>query len=88
MVTLQELFKKAEDSLTRLFDGHAFAIDVNSLSKSETENLLGIIQAEILKGGDYETLTEMRSIALNHLEIEIEKARSGVSSKSAERSVC
>lgn len=76
-VTLGEVFKKAQDCLTSSFNSFQFEADVDNLSKSETENLLGQIQAEILKGGDYDTLTEMRSIALDHIQ-DIEKARQGV----------
>ena len=72
-VTLGEIFAKAEDCLTPSFNSVQFEADVNNLSKAETENLLGTIQAEILKGGDYDMLTEMRSIALDHLN-DIEKA--------------
>lgn len=68
MITLEELFKKSGDSLQKSFDAEKFTADVDSLSKSETETLLGHIQAEILKGGDYDTLTEMRDIALGHIE--------------------
>lgn len=76
-VTLGEVFKKAQDCLTSSFNSIQFEADVDNLSKSETENLLSQIQAEILKGGDYDTLTEMRSIALDHIQ-DIEKARQGV----------
>jgi len=74
MVTLEEVFRKSQDNLTKSFDAEKFSSDIENLSKAETEQLLGQIQAEILKGGDYNTLTEMRNIALGN----IEKARSGV----------
>ena len=61
-VTLGELFAKAGQTE---FNSVQFEYDVDKLSKSETENLLGTIQVEILKGGDYDMLTEMRSIALD-----------------------
>lgn len=73
VVTLGEIFAKAQDSLTPSFNSVQFEADVDNLSKSETENLLGTIQSEILKGGDYDMLTEMRSIALDHIA-DIEKA--------------
>jgi len=73
IVTLDEIFAKAQDSLTPSFNSVQFEADVDNLSKAETENLLGTIQAEIIKGGDYDTLTEMRSIALDHIA-DIEKA--------------
>lgn len=82
-VTLGELFAKAQDFLTPSFDSVHFEADVDNLSKAETENLLGQIQAEILKGGDYDMLTEMRSIALDHLD-DIEKARHGIYADTAE----
>ena len=72
-VTLGEIFAKAQDCLTPSFNSVQFEDDVDNLSKAETENLLGQIQAEILKGGDYDMLTEMRSIALDHIA-DIEKA--------------
>lgn len=77
LVTLGEIFAKAEDCLTPSFNSVRFEADVNSLSKSETENLLGTIQAEILKGGDYAMLTEMRSIALDHLNDIIKAHKDG-----------
>lgn len=73
VVTLGEIFAKAQDSLTPSFNQVKFETDVDNLSKAETENLLGTIQAEIIKGGDYDMLTEMRSIALDHIT-DIEKA--------------
>lgn len=73
VVTLGEIFAKAQDSLTPSFNQVKFETDVDNLSKAETENLLGTIQAEIIKGGDYDILTEMRSIALDHIT-DIEKA--------------
>ena len=73
VVTLGEIFAKAQDSLTPSFNSVQFEADVDNLSKAETENLLGTIQAEIIKGGDYDMLTEMRSIALDHIA-DIEKA--------------
>lgn len=83
LVTLSEVFKKAQDCFTPTFNSVQFESDVDKLSKGETENLLGTIQAEILKGGDYDTLTEMRGIALDHIS-DIEKARSGVYADTAE----
>jgi len=73
VVTLGEIFAKAQDCLTPSFNQDKFETDVDNLSKAETENLLGTIQAEIIKGGDYDMLTEMRSIALDHIT-DIEKA--------------
>jgi len=80
MVTLEEVFRKSQDNLTKSFDAEKFSSDIENLSKAETEWLLGQIQAEILKGGDYNTLTEMRDIALGN----IEKARSGVYADTSE----
>ena len=71
-VTLGEIFSKS--NVNNDFDAENFANDVENLSKAETEILLGTIQSEIIKGGDYEVLSSMRTIALDH----IEKARSGV----------
>ena len=80
-VTLGEIFAKSNvDELNGYFDSEKFNKDVEQMSKAETEQLLGQIQSEILKGGDYEILTEMRSIALDH----IEKARSGVYADTAQ----
>lgn len=83
VVTLGEIFAKAQDCLTPSFNSIQFESDVDNLSKSETENLLGTIQSEILKGGDYDVLTEMRSIALDHIA-DIEKARQGVYADNAQ----
>jgi len=68
MVTLEEVFRKSQDNLTKSFDAEKFSSDIENLSKAETEWLLGQIQAEILKGGDYNTLTEMRDIALQNIQ--------------------
>ena len=72
VVTLGDIFAKAQDSLTPSFNSVQFEADVDNLNKAETENLLGTIQAEILKGGDYDMLTEMRNIAIDHI-VDIEK---------------
>lgn len=80
-VTLGEIFAKSNvDELNGYFDSEKFNKDVEQMSKAETEQLLGQIQSEIIKGGDYEVLSSMRTIALNH----IEKARSGVYADTAE----
>ena len=77
-VTLGEIFAKS--NVNNDFDAENFANDVENLTKAETEQLLGQIQSEIIKGGDYEVLSSMRTIALNH----IEKARSGVYADTAQ----
>lgn len=55
-----------------------FSSDIESFDKAETEFLLSKIQGELNANFDNPLLKSMKTIALNHLNTEIEKARSGV----------
>lgn len=61
-----------------------FSSDIESFNKAETEFLLSKIQGELNANFDNPLLKSMKTIALNHLNTEIEKARSGVYADTAE----
>ena len=61
-----------------------FSSDIESFNKAETEFLLSKIQGELNANFNNPLLKSMKTIALNHLNTEIEKARSGIYADTAE----
>ena len=61
-----------------------FSSDIESFNKAETEFLLSKIQGELNANFNNPLLKSMKTIALNHLNTEIEKAKSGVYADNAE----